>query len=56
MLSEVHSGAQTAVLSCVRRVLAEPLVIASRRSFSGRERSILDTSYGPINGVIGGSR
>ena len=56
MLSEVHSSAQTPVLSCVRRVLAEPLLITSRGSLAGRELSHFDTMHEFIIGALHGLR
>ena len=55
-LSEVYSGAQTSVLSCVQRVLSEPLLIASRSSLAGRERGVLDITRGRISGALSSSR
>ena len=55
-LCEVHSAAQTTVLSCMQHVLAELLLIASRSSLAGREHSILDVTRGRISGAFSGLR
>ena len=56
VLSEVHSGAQTADLSSVRHVQAEPLLIASRCSLAGRECGALDITHRLNSGALGGLR